>query len=276
MFCKNSKNYNILINKKIIENILADLNSWGQTKDIFCSFFTENRRTFWGVCGLFIDSIWRDILSLTDSTYCLSPTEEEVIQEKAKVVAVSCGTEMLQFLAALAILHQDVNELKNSGQIRLFFNSNQCKIASAARNWIKFVPPRSSDDLLPSLLYKSLFFYALSLWLLAGILRTTLLSWPPASPWAATKCCCWSYPPTAGRERGLHRSGTVSRDCSHVFVIYKKNSTWASHEQVKTDSRNFSFSKRFLRKRVSVLSLTTVCWYDVRLVFDYADTVSAL
>ena len=157
MFCKNSKNYNILINKKIIENILADLNSWGQTKDIFCSFFTENRRTFWGVCGLFIDSIWRDILSLTDSTYCLSPTEEEVIQEKAKVVAVSCGTEMLQFLAALAILHQDVNELKNSGQIRLFFNSNQCKIASAARNWIKFVPPRSSDDLLPSLLYKSLF-----------------------------------------------------------------------------------------------------------------------
>ena len=186
-----------------------------------------------------------DILSLTHR-------RRSYTEEKAKVVAVSCGTEMLQFLAALAILHQDVNELKYSGQIRLFFNSNQCKIASAASNWIKFVPPRSSDDLLPSLLYKSLFFYALSLWLLAGILRTTLLSWPPASPWAATKCCCWSYPPTAGRERGLHRSGTVSRDCSHVFVIYKKNSTWASHEQVKTDSRNFWFSKRFLRKRVSV------------------------
>ena len=68
-----------------------------------------------------------DILSLTHR-------RRSYTEEKAKVVAVSCGTEMLQFLAALAILHQDVNELKNSGQIRLFFNSNQCKIASAARN----------------------------------------------------------------------------------------------------------------------------------------------
>ena len=43
-------------------------------------------------------------------------------QEKAKVVAASWGKELLQFLAALAILHQD--ELKNRLICTLVFNSS--------------------------------------------------------------------------------------------------------------------------------------------------------
>ena len=46
-------------------------------------------------------------------------------EEKAKVVAISWGTEMLQFLAALAILHQDY--LKNRLNCIPFFN--WCKSA---------------------------------------------------------------------------------------------------------------------------------------------------
>ena len=42
-------------------------------------------------------------------------------EEKAKVVAACWETELLQFLAALAILHQD--ELKNRLIITLFLNS---------------------------------------------------------------------------------------------------------------------------------------------------------
>ena len=53
-------------------------------------------------------------------------------EEKAKVVAASWATELLQFLAALAILHPD--KLKNRLICTLFFNSSWCKIASAARN----------------------------------------------------------------------------------------------------------------------------------------------
>ena len=42
-------------------------------------------------------------------------------EEKAKVVAASWGTELLQFLATLAILQQD--EMKNRLKCTLFFNS---------------------------------------------------------------------------------------------------------------------------------------------------------
>ena len=51
-------------------------------------------------------------------------------EEKAKVVAAS-WRKLLQFLAMLAVFHQD--ELKNRVQINLFFNSSWCIIASAAR-----------------------------------------------------------------------------------------------------------------------------------------------
>ena len=66
-------------------------------------------------------------------------------EEKAKVVAAALGAELIKFLAALAILHQDV--LKNRKNctrticIRYvydefipFFKSPWCKIASAARH----------------------------------------------------------------------------------------------------------------------------------------------
>ena len=80
-------------------------------------------------------------------------------EEKAKVVATAWGTEWIQFLDAIAILHQD--ELKKgmnssyssyrSGAIHpirhiflvqfiQFFQSSWCKIASAARNWINYFP----------------------------------------------------------------------------------------------------------------------------------------
>ena len=81
-------------------------------------------------------------------------------EEKAKVVAAIWGTELIQFLAALAILHQD--DMKKGmnlcySQYRpgavhsilhivlvdflLFFISSWCKIASVARNLISSAPP---------------------------------------------------------------------------------------------------------------------------------------
>ena len=81
-------------------------------------------------------------------------------EEKAKVVAAIWGTKLIQFLAALAILHQD--DMKKGmnlcySQYRpsavhsilhivlvdflLFFISSWCKIASVARNWISSAPP---------------------------------------------------------------------------------------------------------------------------------------
>ena len=53
-------------------------------------------------------------------------------EEKLKVVVAYWGTELLQFLAALAILLQD--ELKTRLICTIFFNSYWCKIASKARN----------------------------------------------------------------------------------------------------------------------------------------------
>ena len=79
-------------------------------------------------------------------------------EEKANVVATVWGTKFIQFLALLAILHQD--DLKNRMnssfssylpgaihpflriilvQFILFFKSSWCKIASRAGNWIIFV-----------------------------------------------------------------------------------------------------------------------------------------
>ena len=46
-------------------------------------------------------------------------------EEKAKVVDASWGTELVQFLAVLAILHQD--DLKNGEQISLFINLSWSK-----------------------------------------------------------------------------------------------------------------------------------------------------
>ena len=45
-------------------------------------------------------------------------------EEKVKVVAASGGTELIQFLAALAILHR--GDLKNRLIFTLFFNSSWC------------------------------------------------------------------------------------------------------------------------------------------------------
>ena len=72
-------------------------------------------------------------------------------EEKAKVVAAALGAELIKFLAALAILHQDV--LKNRKNctrticIRYvydefipFFKSPWCKIASSARHCNNCVP----------------------------------------------------------------------------------------------------------------------------------------
>ena len=47
------------------------------------------------------------------------------LEEKAKVVAVTWGKKLLQFLATLAILHQ--NNLKNMLICTLFFNKSWCK-----------------------------------------------------------------------------------------------------------------------------------------------------
>ena len=74
-------------------------------------------------------------------------------EEKAKIVAAIWGTEFIQFLAAVAVLHQDdLKKEMNSFyslflpgaihpiihivlvQFILFFKSSWCKIASAARN----------------------------------------------------------------------------------------------------------------------------------------------
>ena len=67
-------------------------------------------------------------------------------EEKAKVVSAIWGTEVFQFLAALAILHQD--ELENRLIWTLFFNSSWCKYSSKRGKELKqFCPPRNSDDL---------------------------------------------------------------------------------------------------------------------------------
>ena len=73
-------------------------------------------------------------------------------EEKANVVAAVWGTELIQFLALLAILHQD--DLKNKMnasflhiirvQFILFFISSWLKTASAAKNLIKSVPPKTA------------------------------------------------------------------------------------------------------------------------------------
>ena len=77
-------------------------------------------------------------------------------EEKTQVVAFLWGTEIIQFITALAVLHQ--NNLKKGMnlsyssfcpgaihpivlvQFILFFKSSWCKIASAAKKRIKSVP----------------------------------------------------------------------------------------------------------------------------------------
>ena len=65
-------------------------------------------------------------------TYSMQHRRRIYTEEKSKFVAASWRTELLQFLAALAILHQDIlknmyadlhqDELKNRVQISLLFN----------------------------------------------------------------------------------------------------------------------------------------------------------
>ena len=76
-------------------------------------------------------------------------------EEEAKVVAAAWGTEVLQFLPAKAIFHQD--DLKNRmktfnfsnrpGETILFYKSFWCEIASTARNLSSFVPQASATTL---------------------------------------------------------------------------------------------------------------------------------
>ena len=73
-------------------------------------------------------------------------------EEKAKVVAAVWGTECIQFLAALAILHQDNFEEQDEFlQIILvqnipFFKSPYCKIASAASDFINSFPQTEATN----------------------------------------------------------------------------------------------------------------------------------
>ena len=59
---------------------------------------------------------------------CTVVIEGLFIEEKAKVVAASWGTELIQFIAALAILHSE--KLKNRMIWTLFFNSFWCNSGS--------------------------------------------------------------------------------------------------------------------------------------------------
>ena len=70
-------------------------------------------------------------------------------EEKTKVVTAVWGTELIQFIAALAFLHQD--DLKKGVEFILFFKSSWCKIASGAKKWIESAtppppPPTSNSD----------------------------------------------------------------------------------------------------------------------------------
>ena len=86
-------------------------------------------------------------------------------EEKAKVVAAVWGTELIQLLAAQAILHQyDLKNRMNSYfssfhpdaiypflyiirvQLILFFISSWCKIASAERNLINSAPQTAARN----------------------------------------------------------------------------------------------------------------------------------
>ena len=61
-------------------------------------------------------------------------------EEKAKVVAAAWGAELLKFLAALAMLHQDdwMNRMKCT--IILLFQSSWSKIAIRGKELINSVP----------------------------------------------------------------------------------------------------------------------------------------
>ena len=81
-------------------------------------------------------------------------------------MAAVWGTEFIQFLAALAILLQ--NDLKNRmnssffsyhpGAIHPFLYIILVQNSQRGKELNLFRPPNSSDDLLPSLLYKSLLY----------------------------------------------------------------------------------------------------------------------
>ena len=59
-------------------------------------------------------------------TYVVTKAQKRInTKEEAKVVGASWGTEMLQFLATLAILHRD--ELTHMLICTQFFNSSFCK-----------------------------------------------------------------------------------------------------------------------------------------------------
>ena len=101
-------------------------------------------------------------------TICTHHRRRMHTEENAKVVHASLGIEFLQNLAALTILN--LVELKNMlicilhpiqlvlRQISLFFKSSWCKIASTSRNQWNSVPQEERRPL-PSLLYKTFFYY---------------------------------------------------------------------------------------------------------------------
>ena len=80
------------------------------------------------------------------------------IEENAKVVAAAWGTEFIQFLAELAILHQA--DLKNTGRINSSF-LHIILVQQLARQGIEnILSSKQQRRPLPCLLYKS-FFYGL-------------------------------------------------------------------------------------------------------------------
>ena len=133
---------------------------------------------YWSLSGKNVGVLIRTALSSCWQWLCnLSANHRRRIytENKAKVVAAVWGTEFIEFLATLAILHQDdmkkrinctrmiwrkgwispglYEESMNQDDVKkriLFFKSPWCKIASGARNWIKSVPKQQRRPL-PSL-----------------------------------------------------------------------------------------------------------------------------
>ena len=116
---------------------------------------------YWSLSGKNVGVLIRTALSSCWQWLCnLSANHRRRIytEKKAKVVAAVWGTEFIEFLAALAILHQD--DLKTRMnlsffhiilvQLILFFISSWCKIGSlCGKESNKFCPPKSSDDFCP-------------------------------------------------------------------------------------------------------------------------------
>ena len=67
-------------------------------------------------------------------------------EAKAKVVAAACGTELIQFLAALAFLHQD-DLKKRMNKITATWRDGWLK------KWLIHITPNHDPPLLPGLTY---------------------------------------------------------------------------------------------------------------------------